>query len=606
MQMTATSVYRRAALLRSDGSIVDADVENLLDPEGTFHLNISFDSATQDIYVVVEHRSHLSLMTAAAVVIDSSGNYVFDLSTQSGIFGSRDSAVQRSGIWAAAAGDTNGDGAIAIEDVLTASQAQGSSGYNARADVDASNLVSDEDAQAIVSNQGKRNVDPLALGQRGDEVVNVDLDSQRHGVGGLPNAQCASNVTGACRYGLDVGFLSPRYDSASRTLTFSIAVRAQQDLNDIPIASISQDDLGNVLGNSAYSLYYDFNTWGLAADELATGAGRACTIAHSAQAFSGDITINRSARSIVSMFAENFSAGLTPASAVRVSQDSFQPIFDISCVLPASVPSTGHASFRFANIAANQITNLYGNAAHLSALFATRYVNSLEYFPLDGTSIYIEDAYLADTNRHALITFNRDLPDDLSAVTFSMHTGFYDQQTGLPIDPNASVADAIASTHVIRLSSQTVWVIFPRNNLDILDSALLIADFQGDDNYVSADYQHQARYRVSAPYGAFSQNNSKSPAYPPRISKAAFTEEDTISIEFDQEVSGEPRSETAIAIEDFQILYWDAEGTFVEVTAATLSKDGSVYKIQLPADIVTTARGRCCRPWCLFPSEEQS
>ena len=86
----AVTSYKKAAWLLSDGSVVDVDSDIALinddtnDPELTIPTGtdgLTFDAATQNLYVLITHRNHLPIMSASAVTEDA-GVYDYDFTTR--------------------------------------------------------------------------------------------------------------------------------------------------------------------------------------------------------------------------------------------------------------------------------------------------------------------------------------------------------------------------------------------------------------------------------------------------------------------------------------------------------------------------------------------
>ncbi|MCB0805356.1 MAG: PKD domain-containing protein [Bacteroidales bacterium] len=100
----ASMIARQAAFLSSDGSIIGVDGNPVL----------SFDeSVSNNLYVVIHHRNHLSIMAANALA-ESEGVYSYDFSTgvnqvYGGLLGHKEVAP---GVWAMIAADGNSDGSI--------------------------------------------------------------------------------------------------------------------------------------------------------------------------------------------------------------------------------------------------------------------------------------------------------------------------------------------------------------------------------------------------------------------------------------------------------------------------------------------------------------
>ncbi len=70
------AVHRQAALLRSDGTIINANAQDLTDKGEVLTLDYEgFDDSTQDAYIVINHRFHLSIMSANPVIPDVEYNF---------------------------------------------------------------------------------------------------------------------------------------------------------------------------------------------------------------------------------------------------------------------------------------------------------------------------------------------------------------------------------------------------------------------------------------------------------------------------------------------------------------------------------------------------
>ena len=123
------NLYIKAAWLLSDGSVVDVDSDiaaindeteepTLTIPTGTDGLE--FDEGTQDLYVLVNHRNHLPIMSNVAVVADAGGVYDYDFITglDQAVSGT---AKEVGGRFFMYAGDSVGFGAISVSDVNNAS-----------------------------------------------------------------------------------------------------------------------------------------------------------------------------------------------------------------------------------------------------------------------------------------------------------------------------------------------------------------------------------------------------------------------------------------------------------------------------------------------------
>ncbi len=100
---TMTTIARRAAFVKSNGSVVDMD--------GTSQ--VSFDGvATGSYYIVVRHRNHLAIMSANAVNF-TTGSASYDFTTaQMQAYGTEPMKDLGGGVYGIWAGDVNGNGTI--------------------------------------------------------------------------------------------------------------------------------------------------------------------------------------------------------------------------------------------------------------------------------------------------------------------------------------------------------------------------------------------------------------------------------------------------------------------------------------------------------------
>jgi hypothetical protein len=119
---SATTIYKSAAFLLEDGSVVDLDGSSLL----------RFDPVqNQNLYCVIYHRNHLGVISSAGLN-ESSGIYSYDFSTgvsqaYGGINGHKEIEP---GVWGMVAGDGNGNGLIQNTDETAVWKADlGQSGY---------------------------------------------------------------------------------------------------------------------------------------------------------------------------------------------------------------------------------------------------------------------------------------------------------------------------------------------------------------------------------------------------------------------------------------------------------------------------------------------
>jgi len=98
-----TTIERKAALLRNDGMIVQYDHHD----QGV-HFNSILDGNSK--YVVIWHRNHMPVMTAASTLFDGS---LIDFTDETICYGSPDAEIElETGIFGMIAGDITGDGIL--------------------------------------------------------------------------------------------------------------------------------------------------------------------------------------------------------------------------------------------------------------------------------------------------------------------------------------------------------------------------------------------------------------------------------------------------------------------------------------------------------------
>ncbi|MGU9977871.1 MAG: thrombospondin type 3 repeat-containing protein [Candidatus Oxydemutatoraceae bacterium WSBS_2016_MAG_OTU14] len=435
---------------------------------------------------------------------------------------------------------------------------------------------------------------PAANSPRGTQIINVDPSFQEFSVGGFTVTNSAEPlcVSGTiCRYGVDVEFLNPQISGGN--LTFSIGIRAHQDL-PVSGSDINVNNLGNLFDGYIFAVYYD-------GVDL-TGCTSSSNPAVSA-AFSG-VTANIASGNVQSFAQAAGYRAFGPGSAifganeVYLNSDDFTPIVDVSCdISGVDVDSNPYANLIFSANAYPTITQLY--ATNMFFAYAARYTNSLEFFPLDGTSAYIEEARLADTNRHAFIKFNEDLPDDL-VLSASMFSASHDSYGNDGLFVSFSSASTIEATSVAKIASDTVWVTFPEtlateiaSRRGLLQDILL--DFQpGTDGFIDTVFggEKRALARVSAQYGLFS-NGLGGSISPPRIDTMVFNNaRDALTVTFDQAVSSLSTGEaiTSLTADDFELLYWDGENSEkVDIIEISQIVAATSFELTLQASVVTKA-----------------
>ena len=130
----AGSLYIAAAWLLSDGSVVDVDSDipainggtegTLTIPTGTDGL--AFDAGTQELYVLVNHRNHLPIMSATAVPVDGGGVYDYNFMEENQAVSGTAKLV--GGRYAMYAGDSSGDEGVTNIDANTAGRGTADNG----------------------------------------------------------------------------------------------------------------------------------------------------------------------------------------------------------------------------------------------------------------------------------------------------------------------------------------------------------------------------------------------------------------------------------------------------------------------------------------------
>jgi agmatine deiminase len=105
---SATVIGRQAAFVLNDGSVVDLDGISDLQPS---------ISISQNLFVVINHRNHLSVMSANPITM-LAGVYQYDFSdAELKVFGgSAGHKALTSGVWGMISGDCNADGTVNIND----------------------------------------------------------------------------------------------------------------------------------------------------------------------------------------------------------------------------------------------------------------------------------------------------------------------------------------------------------------------------------------------------------------------------------------------------------------------------------------------------------
>ncbi|MEI7896924.1 MAG: hypothetical protein WCJ26_07795 [bacterium] len=131
---SATILKRRAAFIKSDGTIVEKD--------GTSPVRFYNAALTSNLYPVVKHRNHLAIMANNAVGM-TSGIYTYNLSSGTGqIYGT--GKVQLGSLWGMIAANADGSDFINNDDLLLWQSNFSQANYN-KADFDFTGFVNNDD-----------------------------------------------------------------------------------------------------------------------------------------------------------------------------------------------------------------------------------------------------------------------------------------------------------------------------------------------------------------------------------------------------------------------------------------------------------------------------
>ena len=159
------AVVTKAALLLSDGSVTSADADNLA--EGVLEFDdVEFDPDTQDMYIAINHRNHLPMLSGKVDEELQGGVYVYDdfveLTMRNILTGFWENGVRGGiavdGILAATAGDASLDSILGDDDrneVVEATRdpvISVTNGYY-QADIDMSSLIGSNDRDIFVKNE---------------------------------------------------------------------------------------------------------------------------------------------------------------------------------------------------------------------------------------------------------------------------------------------------------------------------------------------------------------------------------------------------------------------------------------------------------------------
>jgi len=148
--ISTTTFAKRAAFLKSDGTIVD------LDGTSSVLFNNALLTPGLNLYMVVRHRNHLAIMSDNAVVQDVNGIYNYDFSTSlTQAYGAGLGYKPVGSTFAMVAGDADKDGTIYVSDysVWGGNYGQSNGYFDFDIDMDGASFVSDYSVWAV--NYGK-------------------------------------------------------------------------------------------------------------------------------------------------------------------------------------------------------------------------------------------------------------------------------------------------------------------------------------------------------------------------------------------------------------------------------------------------------------------
>jgi hypothetical protein len=126
-------IESRSALLQRDGDIVDIDGTSAVD----------FTATAGNYYLLIQHRNHLSILSATAVAMN--GSTTTDLSSDPlDVFGGNSAVIDVGGIFSMVSGDAFTNGQIQNTDVIEVRPQVGTSGYS-NLDIDMNGEVQNTD-----------------------------------------------------------------------------------------------------------------------------------------------------------------------------------------------------------------------------------------------------------------------------------------------------------------------------------------------------------------------------------------------------------------------------------------------------------------------------
>lgn len=141
---TGAPVAQRVGYLLKDGTIAEMNTA----------YKMRFNVAPGSYYIVIGHRNHLAVMSAAAVSMDAEGTSQYDFSTGTNKYYGSDAALLETGVYGMYAGDANGNGSVDYNDYNAVTAALTQTGYK-NEDINLSGIVTSGDYTLINANLGK-------------------------------------------------------------------------------------------------------------------------------------------------------------------------------------------------------------------------------------------------------------------------------------------------------------------------------------------------------------------------------------------------------------------------------------------------------------------
>lgn len=159
-------IQRQFALLRADGSVVNADLEDLTAEDAVLSFEgFEFDDTNEDLYIVVNQRNHLGVMSRKKAGTDQTDTtlYTYNFADESSeSLGTINAVILRRGVWALRAGDYNNDGSVGGADRTSVNNDQGLRGYQL-SDFTFDASVGGADRSIVNNAQGQRLAGGLRL-----------------------------------------------------------------------------------------------------------------------------------------------------------------------------------------------------------------------------------------------------------------------------------------------------------------------------------------------------------------------------------------------------------------------------------------------------------